>query len=221
MGQFGTGTRNHGAHRHAPRVDVADRPNAEIDRFTRHGQYHFHTQAPAWGHTPATSTISTILGVVGALARGPDRPQGSTDLHPRRRQARIDDPAEGRTRSRKNSSTCTTPLLHKANGKLYVIAQAWNPGRLRDLRAGHVSSPALTQGELADAPLGGTLCQHEATADTRRDQSKSILPHRCPNRLHAGYRRTNCAMRYGPCSDEAGQPSKPAASFSKRLAGRP
>ena len=123
-GQFGTG---HGitVPIGTQRVDVADRPNAEIDRFTRHGQYISTLKLPL-GSYPCDVDYLDNLGVVGAL-HGPDRPQGAPIyiLEDDKLVSTILPKAE---LGLEKFQHVHNAVLHKANGKLYVIAQAWNPG---------------------------------------------------------------------------------------------
>ena len=123
-GQFGTG---HGitVPGGTQRVDVADRPNAEIDRFTRHGQYISTLKLPL-GSYPCDVDYLDNLGVVGAL-HGPDRPKGAPIyiLEDDKLVSTILPKAE---LGLENFQHVHNAVLHKANGKLYVIAQAWNPG---------------------------------------------------------------------------------------------
>ncbi len=123
-GQFGTG---HGITVPAGtrRIDVADRPNAEIDRFTRHGQYISTLKLPL-GSFPCDVDYLDNLGVVGAL-HGADRPQGAPIyiLEDDRLVSTILPKAE---LGLEKFQHVHNAVLHRANGKLYVIAQAWNPG---------------------------------------------------------------------------------------------
>ena len=147
-GQFGTG---HGitVPIGTQRVDVADRPNAEIDRFTRHGQYISTLKLPLGSYPCDVGLPRQSWRCRSSPRAGP--PARGTDLHPRRRQARIDDPAEGRTRSRKipaRAQRCP------AQGEWQAVCDraGVEPGRLRGLRAGHVSNPAIPEGELVAGP---------------------------------------------------------------------
>ena len=123
-GQFGTG---HGITVPAgtQRVDVADRPNAEIDRFTRHGQYISTLKLPL-GSYPCDVDYLDNLGVVGAL-HGADRAAGAPIfiLENDKLVSTIMPKAE---LGLEKFQHVHNAVLHKANGKLYVIAQAWNPG---------------------------------------------------------------------------------------------
>jgi hypothetical protein len=107
------------------RIDVADRANAEIDRYTRYGQYLGTLRTPA-GSLPCDIDYLGRYAVVGALD-GPDRSKGApiyiyeddrlvSTLFPK------DDLGLANFKHVHNA------VLRQWNGKLYVIAQAWNPG---------------------------------------------------------------------------------------------
>lgn len=92
-GQFGTG---HGV-TIAPkskRIDIADRPNSEIDRFSENGQY-LSTLGLPKGSFPVTLPTWTTTPWWGAARAGPH--EGRTDLSAREGQAGEHDHAEGRT----------------------------------------------------------------------------------------------------------------------------
>jgi hypothetical protein len=123
-GQFGTG---HGitVPPGTKRIDVADRANSEIDRFTRHGQYLSTLRMPA-GSLPCDIDYLGRYAVVAALD-GPDRNKGApiylfeddrlvSTLFPK------DD------LGLENFKHIHNAVLRQMGGKLYVIAQAWNPG---------------------------------------------------------------------------------------------
>jgi hypothetical protein len=107
------------------RIDVADRANAEIDRFTRYGQYLGTLETPA-GSLPCDVDYLDRYAVIGALD-GPDRSKGApiylfeddrlvSTLFPKDDLGLVD------------FKHVHNAVLHRVNGKLYVIAQAWNPG---------------------------------------------------------------------------------------------
>lgn len=123
-GQFGTG---HGitVPPGTSRVDVADRPNAEIDRFTRHGQYLSTVKLPL-GSYPCDVDYLGNLGVVGAL-HGPDRPKGAP-IYILEDDELVSTIMPKADLGLENFQHVHNAVLHRANGKLYVIAQAWNPG---------------------------------------------------------------------------------------------
>ena len=123
-GEFGTG---HGITVPAgvQRVDVADRPNAEIDRFTRYGQYISTLKLPL-GAYPCDVDYLDNLGIVGAL-HGADREAGAPIyiLEDDKLVSTIIPKAD---LGLENFQHVHNAVLHKVGGKLYVIAQAWNPG---------------------------------------------------------------------------------------------
>lgn len=123
-GQFGTG---HGitVPSGSTRIDVADRPNAEIDRFSRHGQYLSTLKLPL-GAFPCDVDYLDNLGIVGAL-HGADRAAGAPIyiLEDDKLVSTIMPKAD---LGLENFQHVHNAVLHKVNGKLYVIAQAWNPG---------------------------------------------------------------------------------------------
>jgi hypothetical protein len=123
-GQFGTG---HGITVPAGtrRIDVADRANAEIDRFTRHGQYLSTLKTPA-GSLPCDIDYVGRYAVVGALD-GPDRSKGAPIyLFEDDRLVSTLMPKEDL--GLENFKHVHNAVLRQVGGKLYVIAQAWNPG---------------------------------------------------------------------------------------------
>jgi hypothetical protein len=107
------------------RIDVADRANSEIDRFTRHGQYLSTLRMPA-GSLPCDIDYVGRYAVVAALD-GPDRSKGAPIylLEDDRLVSTIfpkDD------LGLENFTHIHNAVLRQVGGKLYVIAQAWNPG---------------------------------------------------------------------------------------------
>jgi hypothetical protein len=123
-GQLGTG---HGitVPPGTKRIDVADRANAEIDRFTRYGQYLGTLRTPS-GSLPCDIDYLGRYAVVGALD-GPDRSRGApiylyeddrlvSTLFPKDDLGLV------------NFKHVHNAVLRQVGGKLYVIAQAWNPG---------------------------------------------------------------------------------------------
>lgn len=123
-GQFGTG---HGitVPPGTRRIDVADRANSEIDRFTRHGQYLSTLRMPA-GSLPCDIDYLGRYAVVAALD-GPDRTKGAPIYL-------LEDDRLVSTLFLKddlgleNFKHVHNAVLRQIGGKLYVIAQAWNPG---------------------------------------------------------------------------------------------
>lgn len=123
-GQLGTG---HGISvpPGTKRIDVADRANGEIDRYTRYGQYLGTLRTPA-GSLPCDIDYLGHYAVIGALD-GPDRAKGApiylyeddrlvSTLFPKDDLGLV------------NFKHVHNAVLRQWNGRLYVIAQAWNPG---------------------------------------------------------------------------------------------
>ncbi len=123
-GQFGTG---HGitVPPGTKRLDVADRPNSEIDRFTRHGQYISTLSLPK-GSFPCDIHYLDDLGVVGAL-HGPDRTKGAP-IYILEKDELVSTIMPKEDLGLANFQHIHNAVLRKVDGKLYVIAQAWNPG---------------------------------------------------------------------------------------------
>ena len=123
-GQFGTG---HGitVPPGEARIDVADRPNSEIDRFTRHGQYLSTLKLPL-GSFPCDVDYLGNLGVVGAL-HGPDRKKGAP-IYILEDDRLVSTIMPKEDLGLEKFQHVHNAVLHRRGGKLYVIAQAWNPG---------------------------------------------------------------------------------------------
>ena len=123
-GQFGTG---HGitVPPGTKRIDVADRPNAEIDRFTRHGQYLSTLKTPL-GSLPCDIYYLGKYAVVGALD-GSDRSKGAP-VYILENDKLISTIMIKEDLGLKNFLHIHNAVLREVNNKLYVIAQAWNPG---------------------------------------------------------------------------------------------
>ncbi len=123
-GQFGTG---HGitVPPGTKRIDVADRPNSEIDRFTRYGQYLSTLRMPL-GSFPCDIYYLGKYAVVGSLY-GPDRSKGAPIYI-------LEDDRLISTILPKDELGLTlfehvhNAVLREYGNKLYIIAQAWNPG---------------------------------------------------------------------------------------------
>jgi hypothetical protein len=107
------------------RIDVADRANGEIDRFTRHGQYLSTLRMPM-GSLPCDIDYLGRYAVVAALD-GPDKSKGApiylleddrlvSTIFPKEDLGLV------------NFKHVHNAVLREAGGKLYIIAQAWNPG---------------------------------------------------------------------------------------------
>ena len=124
VGQFGTG---HGitVPPGTKRLDVADRPNSEIDRFTRYGHYLSTLKMPA-GSWPCDIYYLGKYAVVGSL-HGPDRTKGAP-IYLLEDDQVISTIMPKEELGLKNFQHIHNAVLREINNKLYVIAQAWNPG---------------------------------------------------------------------------------------------
>jgi hypothetical protein len=124
VGQFGTG---HGitVPPGIKRLDVADRPNSEIDRFTRYGHYLSTLKMPA-GSWPCDISYLGRYAVVGSL-HGPDRAKGAP-IYLLEDDQVISTIMPKEELGLKNFQHIHNAVLSEINNKLYIIAQAWNPG---------------------------------------------------------------------------------------------
>jgi hypothetical protein len=123
-GQFGTG---HGITipPGTKRIDVADRPNSEIDRFTRYGQYLSTLKMPL-GSLPCDIYYLGRYAVVGSLD-GPNRGKGAP-IYILEDDKLISTIMPKEDLGLANFAHVHNAVLREVGGKMYVIAQAWNPG---------------------------------------------------------------------------------------------
>jgi hypothetical protein len=123
-GQLGTG---HGitVPPGTKRIDVADRPNSEIDRYTRYGQYLSTLKMPL-GSFPCDIDYEGRYAVVGSL-HGPDRSKGAP-IYILENDQLISTIMPKEDLGLANFQHIHNAVLHEYSNKLYVIAQAWNPG---------------------------------------------------------------------------------------------
>ena len=123
-GQFGTG---HGitVFPGTKRLDIADRPNSEIDRFTRYGQYLSTLRMPQ-GSLPCDIYYLGKYAVVGSLD-GPDRSKGAP-IYILENDKLISTIMPKEDLGLKNFTHIHNAVFREVGNKLYIIAQAWNPG---------------------------------------------------------------------------------------------
>jgi hypothetical protein len=123
-GQFGTG---HGItpSPDGKQITVADRPNAEIDRFTPDGTYVDTVKLPA-GSLACDIDYTEGLAVIGCLD-GPDKTKGAP-VYILKDDAIVSTLMPKEDLGLENFVHIHNATLTKVGGKLYVIAQAWNPG---------------------------------------------------------------------------------------------
>jgi hypothetical protein len=124
VGQLGTG---HGVTvpPGTKRIDVADRPNSEIDRYTRHGQYLSTLKMPL-GSFPCDIDYEGPYAVVGSL-HGPDRGKGAP-IYILENDELISTIMPKEDLGLANFQHIHNAVMHQVGNKFYVIAQAWNPG---------------------------------------------------------------------------------------------
>lgn len=123
-GQFGTG---HGitVPPGTKRLDIADRPNSEIDRFTRYGQYLSTLRMPL-GSFPCDIYYMGKYAVVGSLY-GPDRSKGAP-IYVMENDQLVSTVMPKEDLGLANFTHIHNAVIKEVNNKLYLITQAWNPG---------------------------------------------------------------------------------------------
>lgn len=123
-GQFGTG---HGITipPGTKRMDISDRPNSEIDRFTRYGQYLSTLKMPL-GSLPCDIYYMDQFAVVGSLD-GPDRGKGAP-IYLLENDQLVSTVMVKEDLGLPNFAHVHNSVIKMLNGKMYIIAQAWNPG---------------------------------------------------------------------------------------------
>lgn len=123
-GQLGTG---HGVTipPGTTRIDVADRPNSEIDRYSRTGEYLSTLSLPK-GSFPCDIQYLDKFAVVGAL-HGPDRSKGAP-IYLLENDKVVSTIMPKEDLGLSNFQHIHNAVIKKQGGKLYIIAQAWNPG---------------------------------------------------------------------------------------------
>ena len=123
-GQFGTG---HGitVPPGTRQIEVADRPNGKIDRFTRYGQFLSAMQMPL-GSYPCDIEYLGKYAIVPNLY-GPDRSKGAP-IYILENDRLVSTIMPKEDLGLVNFKSVHNAVLHEYNNKLYIIAQAWNPG---------------------------------------------------------------------------------------------
>jgi hypothetical protein len=124
VGQFGTG---HGVTVVPGRkkIDIADRPNSEIDRFTPEGKY-LETVTLPKGSFPCDNFYEDPYMVVGAL-HGPDRTKGAP-IYILEKDKVVSTIMAKEELGLANFQHIHNAVIRKVGKKWYIIAQAWNPG---------------------------------------------------------------------------------------------
>ena len=126
VGQFGTG---HGitVPTGTKRIDVADRPNAEIDRFTRHGQYISTVKLPA-GSYPCDTYYLGAYNVIGSLNHPTDPKTKGAPIYVLENDELISTILPKEELGLANFLHIHNAVMRQINNKYYIIAEAWNPG---------------------------------------------------------------------------------------------
>ncbi len=122
-GQLGTG---HGVTVvDGTRVEVADRPHAEVDRFTRYGHYLSTLELPA-GSFPCDIDYVDGYAVVGAL-HGPDREKGAP-IYVLSGDRVVSEVWPKEELGLDRFQHIHNAVLKRIGDRFYIIAQSWNPG---------------------------------------------------------------------------------------------
>jgi len=124
-GQFGTGhgvTVVEGA---SPRVEVADRPRAGIDRFTPDGRYLSTVLLPE-GAFPCDIDYLDGYAVVGAL-HGPDRSKGAP-VYVLQGDRVVSTVWPREELGLERFQHIHNAVLTRVDDRFYILVQAWNPG---------------------------------------------------------------------------------------------
>lgn len=123
-GQFGTG---HGitVAPNGRNIHVADRPNAQIEHFTRHGHFLDMIQLPE-GSLACDIDYEAGYSLVPCL-RGPDTSKGAP-IYLMKGNEIISTIMIKEDLGLEKFTHIHNAVLVKRNGTLYIIAQAWNPG---------------------------------------------------------------------------------------------
>ncbi len=123
-GMFGTG---HGitVPPGKKRIDVADRPNAEIDRFTPAGKYIDTVKTPT-GSFPCDIDYEGKYGVVGSLNH-PDKTKGAP-VYILEGDKIISTILPKEELGLEKFMHIHNATMRTVNGTAYLIVQAWNPG---------------------------------------------------------------------------------------------
>lgn len=106
-------------------IAVADRPNSEIDRYTAKGSYIDTVNLPK-GSFPCNIDFAAGYTVVGCL-HGPDRAKGAP-IYVLKDDALVSTIMPKEDLALENFQHIHNATLLERAGRLYILAQAWNPG---------------------------------------------------------------------------------------------
>ena len=107
------------------RLDISDRPNSRIERFTRYGQYLSTLKMPA-GSLPCDIYYLDQYAIVAALD-GPDTSKGAP-IYILENDKLISTIMPKEDLGLENFKHNHNAVLRKIGNKFYIIVQAWNPG---------------------------------------------------------------------------------------------
>ena len=107
------------------RLDVSDRPNSRIERFTRYGHY-LSTLSMPLGSLPCDIYYLGKYAIVGSLD-GPDRSKGAP-IYILENDQLISTIMPKEDLGLTNFKHVHNAVFREVGGKLYIIAYAWNPG---------------------------------------------------------------------------------------------
>lgn len=124
-GQLGTGHGVTVVRGDTVRIEVADRPRAEIDRFTPEGQYLSTLHLPE-GSFPCDIDYLDGYAVVGAL-HGPDREKGAP-VYVLQGDRVVSEVWPKEELGLEGFQHVHNAVLRRIDGRFYIIMQAWNPG---------------------------------------------------------------------------------------------
>lgn len=124
MGQFGIG---HGVTLtpDKKRIAISDRPNSKVERYDRYGRYRDTLQLPK-GSLPCDIDYESNYAVVGCLD-GPDKTKGAP-IYILEGDNVISTIMPKEELGLEKFQHVHNAVLSEINGKLYIIAQTWNPG---------------------------------------------------------------------------------------------
>ncbi len=106
-------------------IDVSDRPNSEIDRFTPDGHYCSTLELPK-GSFPCDIDYLDGFGIVGCL-HGPDRSKGAP-IYILEGDTVTSTIMPKEDLGLKKFQHIHNAVLREIGDKFYVIVQSWNPG---------------------------------------------------------------------------------------------
>jgi hypothetical protein len=124
VGQLGTG---HGitVSPDQKRITVADRKNAEIECYTRFGHYRETVSLPK-GSLTCDIDYAAGYSIIGCL-RGPDTEKGAP-IYILKNDKLVSTIMPKEELGLAGFQHVHNAVLAEGNGKLYIIAQSWNPG---------------------------------------------------------------------------------------------